>query len=431
VKGDFSRITFDPAKHYSRVLQQQGRVQLDADSNEQADIVAYRDRTLARDLIGANGAPEDGGGFAVCSVDGPDLRISPGRLYVEGRLCELCEATTYLRQPYLPRPTALSPVEGRDDLVYLDVWERHITGVEDPELRDPALGGPDTATRVRTVWQIRVVAGVEVAECDDPIDGWPPPASDGRVAATTRGRVENQLYRVEIHDSGGVGAATFKWSRDNGSVVWEVRELVDAAGSGSGAVVEGFGRARGLLPEPGDWVEVAGDQSELMLAPGTIARVERVNAARATVWLDRDASSHVDESHLKLRRWDQRGQAQTVSTGNSWIDLDDGVRVQFSNGRYRTGDYWTFPAREAHDADWPPVGPRGMHHDYCILAVIRWTKDANGGWSAAVRDCRPRFRSLSRRPAESCERCREEIAQLRTMLEHQAHALRELRARLP
>ena len=30
MKGDFSRITFDPKKHYSRVLMQQGRVQLDA-----------------------------------------------------------------------------------------------------------------------------------------------------------------------------------------------------------------------------------------------------------------------------------------------------------------------------------------------------------------------------------------------------------------
>ena len=38
MKGDFSRITFDPKKHYSRVLMQQGRVQLDADWNEQAAI---------------------------------------------------------------------------------------------------------------------------------------------------------------------------------------------------------------------------------------------------------------------------------------------------------------------------------------------------------------------------------------------------------
>jgi hypothetical protein len=35
VKGDFSRDTFDAAKHYTAVLMQQSRVQLDADWNEQ------------------------------------------------------------------------------------------------------------------------------------------------------------------------------------------------------------------------------------------------------------------------------------------------------------------------------------------------------------------------------------------------------------
>ena len=38
MKGDFSRDTFDPAKQFTRVLMQQGRVQLDADWNEQIAI---------------------------------------------------------------------------------------------------------------------------------------------------------------------------------------------------------------------------------------------------------------------------------------------------------------------------------------------------------------------------------------------------------
>ena len=40
MRGDFSRDTFDPVKHFSRVLQQQGRVQLDADWNEQTAILS-------------------------------------------------------------------------------------------------------------------------------------------------------------------------------------------------------------------------------------------------------------------------------------------------------------------------------------------------------------------------------------------------------
>ena len=57
MKGDFTRNTFDPAKHYSRVLSQQGRVQLDADANEQAAILLHYLQTLAADLIGPAGGP--------------------------------------------------------------------------------------------------------------------------------------------------------------------------------------------------------------------------------------------------------------------------------------------------------------------------------------------------------------------------------------
>ena len=53
--GDFSRLTFDSAKQYSRVLMQQGRVQIDADWNEQASLLLDQIRTLARSLIGPVG----------------------------------------------------------------------------------------------------------------------------------------------------------------------------------------------------------------------------------------------------------------------------------------------------------------------------------------------------------------------------------------
>ena len=38
MKGDFSRDTFDARRDYVRVLMQQGRVQVDADFNEQHAI---------------------------------------------------------------------------------------------------------------------------------------------------------------------------------------------------------------------------------------------------------------------------------------------------------------------------------------------------------------------------------------------------------
>lgn len=88
--GDYSRHTFDPRKHYVAVLMQQGRVQLDADWNEQNRIQQHRNETETRDVIGCCGAPLHGGGFALSALDGGrDLRISRGRIYVGGILCEL------------------------------------------------------------------------------------------------------------------------------------------------------------------------------------------------------------------------------------------------------------------------------------------------------------------------------------------------------
>ena len=65
MKGNFSRQTFDRRKHYRGVLMQQGRVQLDADWNEQQDIVLYRLETSAWDTMGESGVPDNGAGFDI------------------------------------------------------------------------------------------------------------------------------------------------------------------------------------------------------------------------------------------------------------------------------------------------------------------------------------------------------------------------------
>jgi hypothetical protein len=56
MKADFSRISFDPAQHYSSVLHQQGRIITDADLNEQAAIHKHFLESLAASLTGNEGA---------------------------------------------------------------------------------------------------------------------------------------------------------------------------------------------------------------------------------------------------------------------------------------------------------------------------------------------------------------------------------------
>lgn len=65
MKGDFTRSTFDKKKHYNSVNMQQGRVQVDADWNEQNDINSHHERTFLRDILGKSGTLDKDDGFKI------------------------------------------------------------------------------------------------------------------------------------------------------------------------------------------------------------------------------------------------------------------------------------------------------------------------------------------------------------------------------
>jgi hypothetical protein len=435
MKGDFSRITFDAANHFSRVLTQQGRVTLDADSNEQAAILLHYVRTLARDLIGPYGGPADALGFKLDVVPAsgaapkPTLNIGPGRYYVDGILCENDADCAYDAQPdhtpgsddplllELSQPTHTKPF-----WLYLDVWERHITPIEDDRMREVALGGPDTCTRAKVVWQVKALpltnnspsaTGTETGteDCTAPLAGLTAIGAARMAAELDPGQqikdpcvvdpdaryrgVENQLYRVEVHRGSGPDNSvtpTFKWSRDNGSVAsaWlgtDGNDLVVASARGFSA---------------GAWVELSDDRLELRGEPGVLVKLSSVDGNRLSV----DPSSVPPSASLawtaaletpKVRRWDQTqndditldgGAVQIVeSTGSEppWIDLEDGLRVRFeptagNKQQYRSGDYWLIPARVATgDIEWPRhdeaadfLPPHGIEHHYAPLGGLRW-----------------------------------------------------------
>ncbi|HEX8919833.1 MAG TPA: DUF6519 domain-containing protein, partial [Pyrinomonadaceae bacterium] len=259
MKGDFSRYTFDKKNFFSRVLMQQGRVTLDADYNEQVEILLHYMRTLARDLIGPHAAPAENPGFKLTMDGDQDFWISAGRYYVDGILVENEKACLYSEQPNYQLPDddgILKLKDNRDQIfwVYLDVWESHITSIDNDAIREKALGGPDTCTRAKVMWQVKArlvdkvdrpyvypyvypyssydLSGGQELPCEEPLQHLVD-VSQVRLAARVdpgkkveeacvtppdskyRG-VENHLYRVEIHRGGNASEATFKWSRDNG-----------------------------------------------------------------------------------------------------------------------------------------------------------------------------------------------------------------------
>ena len=164
MKGDFSRDSDRPENHFMRILLQQGRVLLDADFNEQTSIMIRYLRTVTEDAVGSHGTPltyRDGTSFRIDPVEGGAI-IQQGRYYVGGWIVENEERNdgaevTYATQPYYPDPPDVEDIV-QPALVYLDVWERHITSVEDARIREVALGGPDTTTRSQLIWQVKVMS---------------------------------------------------------------------------------------------------------------------------------------------------------------------------------------------------------------------------------------------------------------------------------
>lgn len=569
MKGDFSRDTFVPAKHYSAVLMQQGRVQVDADWNEQQAISRHLTEAEGWDVIGHCGAPEFGGGFNISvAPSGEDLLISPGSMYIDGILCEaeheppipvelnqngatilhwptdgrkfklgqwvlilavssksapgfpkvaritgvdleglklkfdiqleeidnensytLSRITTYLTQPDYPEPAyadkpspsewvTLKLADGLH-LVYLDVWQRHITALEDSHILEKAVGAPDTTTRMKTVWQVKILsirkkpAAFEITEeageianpkarefvmnfrrdgmnfaydqescmrlmpygvqarkvADtlapdernifdrilDTVDFWKETIaawinliapSTGTLNVRTRlsnstetlcslspeagyQRLENQLYRVEIHKGSlEQGGPTFKWSRDNGSVVAAVEKISEAE-----ITIKDL-RDDTLRFGSGQWVEVLDDKNELNNLPGQFVKIlERIREDSGGTILRMESQvtplaeddEGVDKAlHPKIRRWDHwRGatRADIPLDTKGWVTIDDSIEVKFSESTYKTGDYWLIPARTAKgNIEWPPYDdpkadpipqlPLGVKHHYCALAWI-------------------------------------------------------------
>jgi hypothetical protein len=462
MKGDFTRLTFKRRKRYSSVRMQQGRVQLDADWNEQLDISTYFHRGALEDSLGPAGGPIGKAGFGL-SVVGNNLRLGAGRYYVGGLLCENDADVLYTAQPDL---NGLVSLPGEDGLylAYLDVWERHLSHLEDPALSDSQLGpamrevalrGPDTTTRTRIIWQARLTRldpdPAAALSCLD----WAPPAGMGTGLLAARAEpsptsqdpcevppgagyrgLENQLYRVEIHVGGPFAQASFKWSRENGSVLLAVsRYEYDAPNSRTTVLLAQTPRDARLGLAPGNWVELLDERVSLgqhdpaLLAPEKLFKVVTVEALEAAdgssalkVVLDGLPSAPFQARSLApdyallrplLRRWDH-GEANgplrdgAVPLKAGWLELEEGVQVNFrqqGNPVFRAGDYWVVPARvETGDVEWPQSGTpalpvhqeaEGVLHRYAPLGLLR---RQGGTWSLAgdAADCRSVFPPLTR-----------------------------------
>lgn len=446
---DISRVRFDPLRDFAGVVLQQGRLLLDADFNELVALLERRLRAETVDLTSFGPDPDHAGvawvprqtpdGFRI-TASGGSITIGVGRMYVDGLLAEnhgveledfdpvLSELrgtaeTSYLAQPYWPTPDPLPT--GGTHLAYLDVWRRELTHLEDPDLVEVAVG-VDATARWQTAWQVRLLpvpAGTTCGTDDDDIPDWlelirpsggrlsthevDVPASEDPCELPPEGGyrgLENQTYRVEIHEGGAPGAATFKWSRENGSVAMPVVEMV----SPTVLRLASVGRDDVLRVSTNDWVEILDDHRELDGEPGEMRQVTVDDAERTITFggaLPADLQPADPEEaaarHLRVRRWDSDGLVGVPASSGTEVDLEHGIAVSFSiaasGGELRRGDHWIFAARTA-DASFEVLDeapPLGVHHHYARLAVVTLPSSATS--------CRRHWPPLPTEGGESCD----------------------------
>ena len=322
-----------------------------------------------------------------------------------------------------------APAAGDRAVAYLEVWERPVTAVEDPGIREVALGTVDTAVRTQLMAQVKLA----------PLSTSVPKAGEARIAQAAFDAVEvsggelfltvpagstipdpcalptsegysgddNRLYRIQVHSGGSLSQVTFTWSRDNanelfaatlsasgefvldGSTVLAAGDLVevlssvvdlgdDKQGSVSASAFVPPERAVGQL---GQLVEVpsqAGDDSVRF-------RLADVDDASVPVAVD-DRYGDLPAAGLKLRRWHGVLDPQRLAGGGvvdpsaSYV-LEDGITVSLSSrGTYRAGQYWQHQARTgvAPAEPWRSA-PHGPERWFAPLALLRLPDAAPAG----------------------------------------------------
>lgn len=431
MKTEISNHGFRPERQYSGVYQQQRRMITDRDWNELTDILKARlDTALQRSL--ADGAPRLDGLLAM--TENSDGSITSklhenGWVVADGIFAQLRSADPknpfgYLNQADFRNPPALlSP-----HFLYVDVWDRTVVSLEDPELLDPGLHGADTCFRSRTMAQLKICAAPASSQkpecCDEALNPRignaglgiklrqdtvsPDPCDPCAGKVELESSVGNYLFRLEVHDvvmdkaQRTLNRLVLKWSSENAAE----QHLIDR----DTAIPPGF--------NIGDYVyEYYNDDTERALG------VHLVNAAdvppRGKLQKDFSVTPPAAD-HTYVRRWDgycvltrnndgswgldgadpgvDRGITLTTSgavedhghvaigshvTLNLHalsldlfsLDSDDKSAAVLDTSQFVSGDFWlalvrdraSDPANKIHVLSDQPIG---IHHHYLPLGLV-------------------------------------------------------------
>jgi hypothetical protein len=459
---DLSRSATNFRKHFTSVRAQMGRVFTDDDHNDNERIHGEDERRTRVHVIGPAGSPDDG--FRVqnpsVAANGKiNFDILAGTFYLGGNRLDLEQIEKFQTQSdwVNMKPTDMpAPPAGlnRFDLVYLEAWQQALSAVEDSELFEVALGGPDTSARMRQMRRVRVASGTAVGDCHqdwatltaqwaaaglgtfDPANaelvvdtklkiGFEPGVSDDLCSPPVAGGylgAENQAIRVQLVDS-----SHFTWGFDNAAPLYRVtigpnnvnqlRKITMLTEPKDQAHWPVAGQVVEILP----WSAVLPNKEKTAEVSGFLSRVDvsydpdtheffittSVPAGFGEEWLSRPDVNDLKPKFFYLRIWN-RGSDTTSPVSIPFVNGtpvtlgNTGLKVTFTGSDHHPDDYWIIAARpESPNRVVPWLleigrGPHGIRRYYTPLAVIQWTSGAAGPVGTVIHDCREKFPPLTR-----------------------------------
>jgi len=432
------------------MVSQQGRVLLEADHNEGQRLFTEETRHEALDFVGPCGTPDDG--YAI-TPGVADFTIGAGTMYVGGLRATLEASEQYGQQPDWLDTVEVAPwaeglwqppaaLAGKFE-ANLVLREHEVTAVEDPALRDVALGGPDSAGRTRMLQRV-VAADTQNSTCAaaaadagnfwsshglvynpstaelisrallqvTPVANAPVPSPCDPPSASGYLGADNQLMRVQIVAfDAATGSGVLLWGYYNASTLY--RCTVQTASTVKLATRPVSAEYQ---PRSGQVVQAlqrAADLGEGAFAAAMTGHFAKLNASYApdtqivTLPGPMPQPPYANGSEIYLRLWEDQS---NFTLGNPVVLVSTGLQVTItagSAGPLHIGDHWSFALRPlTPNKVYPerllasPQSPDGPRMWACPLAVMQ-----GGHGFQVLENCRLPFDNLVELTARKSDGC--------------------------
>jgi hypothetical protein len=339
----------------------------------------------------------------------------------------------------------------RFDLVYLECWQQAVSAIEDSELLEAALGGPDTSVRIRNMRRVKINIDIGEADCEKAwqkqIQSWKDnhmgylnqenelvrdvklkvnfltdPNTDNLCSPSVNGGylgAENQTIRVQLTDKDH-----FTWGFDNASPLYRVL-VTDGTITFLTAIKDQHhwplsGQVVEILP----WSAVLPNGEKIAEITGFLSKVDTsydpdtrkiiiknpIPASFGIAWKNRPDKKYLlnqePPEYYYLRVWDRGNDLSSTESipfvAGAPVKLGNtGLAVSITGDERICSDYWVIAARPNTSDQVIPwrlevnASPNGVRRYYAPLAILHWHDYGKRVVGHILHDCRKRFRPLT------------------------------------